>query len=102
MTVNVEPFSVGADYAHGQLGRLQPLDAGAAAIDALRERLGLDGSLDDQSIWVSLREVGRFADPATRLQAAFDSTLGHWLALRTSDLAAALALVIAVAPSRSA
>lgn len=64
-------------------------------VATLRERLGLDSALDDAAIALSLQEINRFIDPNARWQAAFDSTLGHWLALNGRDLQLALAPVVA-------
>lgn len=63
-------------------------------VATLRERLGLDGALDDSAIAHSIEEINRFIDPNARWQAAFDSTLGHWLALSGRDLHLALAPIV--------
>lgn len=64
-------------------------------VSTLRERLGSDLPLDDGIIAASLNEINRFVEPDARWQAAFDSTLGLWLALRGCDVEFALAPVVA-------
>ena len=64
-------------------------------VSTLRERLGPDLPLDDGMLAASLTEINRFVEPHARWQAAFDSTLGLWLALRGCDVELALATVVA-------
>ena len=70
----------------------------ADIVDRVRQLLALDDTLDDTAMLASIVEIARFDDPFARVQAAFDSTLGHWLALRGFNLDAALELVVAEIP----
>ncbi len=70
-------------------------------VGRLRQCLALDAVLDDQTILASLEDIACFSDPHARWQAAFESTLGLWLALTCSDVEAALAVVVAAVPSHS-
>ena len=72
-----------------------------ALVRSLLSGLGIEGSLDTASIDASLAEISRFGDPHTRLKAAIDSTLGHWLGLQGLDLGAVLPLLVAAVPSRA-
>ncbi len=66
----------------------------ADMVSTLRERLGLDGAIEDDAIALSLMEIDRFSDPQSRWQAANDSTLGLWLSLKGCDVQRALAPII--------
>lgn len=70
----------------------------AGEVGRLRQSLALTDAVDDRSILSSLEDIARFSDPYARWQAAFDSTLGLWLALTCSDVDAALAVVVAAVP----
>lgn len=63
-------------------------------IARVRDALGLGLELEDEVIAASLDEVRRASDPLRRLQAALDSTLGHWLALTRPDVADALSTIV--------
>lgn len=88
--------------APGTLADETPVTAGGTALGTvwddmvatLRERLGLDGGIEDAAIALSLTEIDRFVEPHARWQAAFDSTLGHWLALRGCDVQLAFAPLV--------
>lgn len=70
-------------------------------VASLRRDLAIAGTLSDAAIHASLAEVSRFSDPLHRLQAAFDSTLGQWLALNADDYPAALQRMLTAVPSRA-
>lgn len=72
----------------------------SAFVFRLRAQFDLDHALDDETIAASFAEISRFEDPFARVQAAFDSTLGHWLALKGFDLESALQLVVAEVPKQ--
>jgi hypothetical protein len=93
------------ENAGGEAGAETLVDTGESIwsdmASTLRERLGLDPAIDDDAIAHSLAEINRFDDIPTRWQAAFDSTLGLWLALKGLDLEAALAPLVTAAPARA-
>lgn len=72
-----------------------------SGVGELRRRLGLGWEIDDETIVASLGDIRRAGDPLQQLQAAFDSTLGHWLALSRADLADAMAILIGAAGAKS-
>lgn len=82
----------------------RPLEAAdilhlAELVPVVRERFAVDCALPDDSILASLRAIAGRSQPRDRWQAAFNSNLGHWLALKGGDLGALLAALVALIPS---
>ena len=70
----------------------------AEAVSVVRQRLSIGAELADTHVLASLRAIATGTTPRERWLAAFNSTLGHWLALRGTDLNTALNTVIALVP----
>jgi hypothetical protein len=70
----------------------------AELVGVVRERLDVDSAFPDAAILASLQAIARRSDPRGRWRAAFDSNLGHWLALKGSDLNTALNTLVALMP----
>ena len=67
-------------------------------VDIVRVRLGIDSALPDDAILVALKAITSCTQPRERWRAAFDSNLGHWLALKGVDLNSALNMLLAMLP----
>lgn len=67
-------------------------------ISPVRQRLALDGGVSDDTVLACLKSIAKCSTPRERWRAAFDSNLGHWLALTGSDLNAALNTLLAMTP----
>jgi hypothetical protein len=72
----------------------------AGLVPIVRERLDVDSALPDEAILASLEAIAARSSPWDRWRAAFESNLGHWLALKGSDLNAALSALVASLPNR--
>lgn len=83
--------------AEGDAGSL-PLHL-AELVPQLRHRLGLGPDLADEEILESLVAITQRSEPRARWLTAFNSPLGHWLALRGSDLNTALSMTLAKLPA---
>jgi len=70
----------------------------AELVGVVRERLNVDSAFPDAAILASLQAIASRSDPRGRWRAAFDSNLGHWLALKGSDLNTALNTLVALMP----
>jgi hypothetical protein len=70
----------------------------ADLVPLVRERLGLDSAFPDEAVLASLQMIAHPASPHERWQAAFQSSLGHWLGLKAADLNAALAVLVGLLP----
>jgi hypothetical protein len=68
-------------------------------VPLVRERLGLDSAFPDEAVLASLQMIAHPTSPHERWQAAFQSSLGHWLGLKASNLNAALAVLVGLLPS---
>lgn len=70
----------------------------AELVDVVRRELAIDSAFPDAAILASLQTIARRSDPRERWRAAFESNLGHWLALKGSDLNTALGVLVALMP----
>lgn len=64
----------------------------------VRERLTLDNALPDAAILASLEAIMRRSNPRARWRAAFDSSIGRWLALRGADLSTSISQLLTLLP----
>ena len=71
----------------------------AELVPVVRARLALDTVFPDDAVLASLRTIVARSSARERWGAAFDSNLGHWLALEGSDLNTALNTLIALLPA---
>ncbi len=74
----------------------------AELVPVVRSKLKIDDCFPDDAILAGLQAAAAPSDPRARWQAIFASNLGHWLALKTDDLHAALnTLLMLLPPPRS-
>ncbi|MGD9802933.1 MAG: hypothetical protein AB7E81_01875 [Hyphomicrobiaceae bacterium] len=86
------------DAAAAALIRTGPLtDEPPDPVELVRLRLGIDDSVSDVSIAVSLAQISSRTGSRERWLAAFGSPLGKYLARRGNDLTATLDLLLALA-----
>lgn len=71
----------------------------AELVPIVRERLAVDCAFPDDAILSSLRTISARSSARDRWTAAFESNLGHWLALKGKDLNAALNGLLVLLPS---
>ena len=70
----------------------------AELVPVLRQRLELGHALSDDVILTSLETIAARSSPRERWRAAFDSSLGHWMAHEGRDLNTALNTLVALLP----
>lgn len=70
----------------------------AELVPIVRERLDIDTAFPDAAILAGLKAVAAKSHTRARWQAAFNSNLGHWLALKGDDLHASLNTLISLLP----
>jgi len=70
----------------------------AELVPIIRQRLGIDCAFPDDAVLASLRTITARSSSRGRWRAAFDSNLGHWLALKGTDLNTALSTLVALLP----
>ncbi|MGE0700492.1 MAG: hypothetical protein AB7O57_15450 [Hyphomicrobiaceae bacterium] len=73
-------------------------DAAADPIECVRLRLEIEDDVPDVTIAASLAQIAARGDVRGRWLAAFGSPLGKHMAVRGSDLNAALNVLLALAP----
>lgn len=94
---------IGSVVARRTIGRREPLGSElvlhlAELVPVVRQRLGLDAAFPDDAVLASLETIAKCSTPRERWRAAFDSNLGHWLALKGADLNSALNSLVALVP----
>ena len=94
---------VGSVLAKCAVGGRQAQESDSAlhlmeVVPVVRQRLALDAAIPDDSVLACLAVIAKCSTPRERWRAAFDSNLGHWLALTGSDLNAALNTLVAMTP----
>lgn len=67
-------------------------------VGIVRRRLDIDDAFPDDAMLASLQAISARSAPRDRWRAAFDSNLGHWIALKGADLNSALNTLIALLP----
>ena len=70
----------------------------AELVPIVRERLEIDAAFPDDATLAGLRAITAKSHNRARWKAAFNSNLGHWLALRSTDLNASLNNLISLLP----
>lgn len=95
---------IGSVVARRAIGGREPAGAEMALhlnelVPLVRQRLGLDTAFPDDAVLASLRTIAGCSTPRERWRAAFDSNLGHWLALQGADLNSALNTLVALLPA---
>ncbi len=87
-----------ADEAHTRPADAPQAEHLAELVGHVRERLQIEDAFDDAAILASLIEIAASGERSQRWKAAFNSALGHWLALRGRDLNTALSVLVALLP----
>jgi hypothetical protein len=70
----------------------------AELVPIVRQRLAIEDAFPDDAILAALRVIANKSHVRARWKAAFNSNLGHWLALKRNDLHTALETVINLLP----